>query len=203
MNAMSGKSLWQLSAWLNISTRGWALAKICFSQTLKAVFAAWLPFGLRMPSQPPSMLALLLSHSTRKTLSLSLSSSRWLSLRGKFCIEGIWLNCERLPVVLQSWKKPFLEQGEIKSSRGIYRQRVGLYSAASAHRSGQGVPPCHTGHLGGSVKHSLGSSWCHTDHLTGPGKASVLKMEIAPTGVLATAWHCMKIPLVSSQVIPI
>lgn len=41
--------------------------------------------------------------------SLSLSPSRWLSFSGKFCTEGIWINCERLPVVLLSWKKPFLE----------------------------------------------------------------------------------------------
>lgn len=53
MRAMSGKSLWQLSAWLNISTRGWAIAKICFSQTLKAICTAWVPFGVRIASLPP------------------------------------------------------------------------------------------------------------------------------------------------------
>lgn len=72
MNAMSGKSLWQLSAQLSISTRGRAIANIGFSQTLKAIFSVWLPIGPRIPSQPPSMLTLLLSHSTTKTLRVCL-----------------------------------------------------------------------------------------------------------------------------------
>lgn len=56
------------------------------------------------------------------SLGMSASPSRWLSPSGKFCIEGIWINYERLPVLLLSRKKPFPEQGEIKSSRGIYRE---------------------------------------------------------------------------------
>lgn len=74
MNAMSGKSLWQLSAPLSVSTRGWAIAKTHFSQILKAIFSVRLPISLRMPSQPPSVLTLLLSHRARKTLRVCLSA---------------------------------------------------------------------------------------------------------------------------------
>lgn len=48
MNSVSG---WQLSAKLNVSTRGWAIAKISFSQPLKDIFSAQLPSSLRIPSQ--------------------------------------------------------------------------------------------------------------------------------------------------------
>lgn len=88
----------------------------------------------------------------------------------------------------QSREKSNIPEEFTESGKSL--QKPGwLYPAASARRSGQGGPPCHTGHLAWPVKHSLWSSWCNTGPLTGLVKASVLKMEIAPTGVLATAWH--------------
>lgn len=97
MNTVSGKSLWQLSARLSISTRGWAVAKIHF--TPKDISSVWLPIGSRRLSQPSSMLTLLICHSSRKTLSLCPSRCLPLSL------------CERLSVLVLRWKKSFLVVG--------------------------------------------------------------------------------------------
>lgn len=69
--------------------QGLGYCQIHARQTLKAIFSVRLSVSLRMLSQPPCMLTLLLSHSARKAVRLSLCPFRWLLLSGKFCSGAI------------------------------------------------------------------------------------------------------------------
>lgn len=62
MNAVSGRSLWQLSAWLSISTRGWAIAKVSLSQFLfPGTYQPEDTLTASAPEQAPPMLILVVA----------------------------------------------------------------------------------------------------------------------------------------------
>lgn len=131
---------------------------------------------------------------------LPLSPSRWLPLSGKFCVEGIWINYERLPVteleeVISRVGRNQIFQRDLQAVSGKCLQKARLIVLCClSTRVRPGSP---------SMSYRPPCMACETQPviLTVPHRPSHGACESlcaqdgnGTTGVLATAWHWLKIP---------